>query len=278
MKAALIPPIPMLQTYGSGNFHLLLSHLMENSHYSTWYGQQRANGAYLVLDNSAHEFKVGQPADGLRDQALFLKAQEVVVPDKLFDADKTVDLAIETLEYWYEKGDERMQDLNPALMYVPQGGTEMQWVSCVRELVRIHVFMTKRVKGFRRSFVLGISKDYDAEWDGGILPLLRDYIAPLRAALWAEKEIKMNVHMLGWMRDLWTLAEVAKEFPWVRSTDSAKPFVYALNEVTLNTDFPPPPYPTRPHDYFSRILTGTEKSRATRNVKVFQNIAKGALS
>lgn len=275
MKAALIPPIPMLDTYATGSFHLLLSHLMEFQRYRDHYIEQRKNGAYLVLDNSAHEFQVGQSAEDLRTLSLALNTQEVVIPDKLFDADKTVDNALQTLELWYESGDERMSDLNPALMYVPQGGTELQWVSCARELVRMHCFMVKRHKGFRRSFVLGISKDYDGEWDGGILPVLRDYIQPLRTALWAEREIKMHVHMLGWMRDLWVLASIAREFPWIRSTDSAKPFVYALNEITLNPDHPSPLYPTRPPGYFHIPLDGTIKSRATRNVKVFQEIAKG---
>ena len=54
MKAALIPPTPALKRYGLGDFHLLLSHLLEDPHYFIHYRRQRDQGAYLVLDNSAH--------------------------------------------------------------------------------------------------------------------------------------------------------------------------------------------------------------------------------
>jgi hypothetical protein len=275
VRTALIPPIPELKKYGKGEFHLLLSHLMDNSEYAAHYMAERQRGAYLVLDNSAHEFKVGQAAQDLKTYAEMLNAQEVVVPDALEDGPQTVELAIATLEAWYEE-DDTMATLNPALMYVPQGQDESEWKACFEELVQLHVFMSKRVKGFRRSFVLGVSKDYDV-WDGGLIHLLREYVAPMRERLWQEREIKMQVHMLGWMRYLWHLNEIAKEFPWIRSTDSAKPFVYARGNITTSPAQPIPPYPTRPDDYFERSLTQHQRAHATRNVKVFGRAATGTL-
>jgi hypothetical protein len=276
LKTALIPPIPELEKYGIGEFHLLLSHLMPNPLYADHYLRERRRGSYIVLDNSAHEFKVGQVAKELRDHALFLQCQEVVVPDALEDGPKTVDLAMETLEAWYEKRDLRMSNLNPALMYVPQGKDEAEWKDCFNEIIRLHTFMAKKVKGFRRSFVLGISKDYDV-WDGGLVHLLREYVAPMRDKLWVEAEIKMQVHMLGWMRYLWNLNAIAIEFPWIRSTDSAKPFVYARHNLTTSPTNAIPPYPTRPSDYFEQELTQLQRGHASRNVKIFAKAANGDL-
>lgn len=249
---------------------------MDNSDYAAHYKRERERGAYLVLDNSAHEFKQGQAAADLLEHAVFLNAQEVVVPDCLENGPQTVELAIQTLEMWYEGDTQEMVDLNPALMYVPQGKDEAEWKTCFEELIRLHVFMSKRVKGFRRSFVLGVSKDYDI-WDGGLIHLLREYVAPMREKLWQESEIKMQVHMLGWMRYLWHLNAIALEFPWIRSTDSAKPFVYALDGVVTSPNQPIPPYPTRQENYFDLKLTTQGRKRATRNVHIFRKAAAGTL-
>lgn len=276
MKAALIPPIPELSRYGIGEFHLLLSHLMEDPTYAEHYKRERARGAYLVLDNSAHEYKVGQAAKELKEQAIYLNAQEVVVPDALEDGEKTVELATQTLEQWFEGRDDSMAQLNPALMYVPQGKDESDYKHCLEELIRIHCYMSKKVPGFRRSFVIGVSKDYDI-WDGGLIHLLREYIAPTRDVLWEEREIKMQVHMLGWMRYLWHLNEIAKEFPWLRSTDSAKPFVYARDGTYTAPYKPVPPYPARPSDYFEVPLTTQQRKTASRNVAIFRKAAAGVL-
>lgn len=277
MKAALIPPIPELATYGRGDFHLLLSHLLSNDDYRAHYAGERIRGAYLVLDNSAHEFRIGETAKQLREQAVWLNAQEVVIPDALEDGPKTVDLALKTLEAWYEKDqNQQMLQLNPALMYVPQGKDEAEWRECLAQLIEAHTFMAKKIKGFRRSFVLGVSKDYDV-WEGGLKHLLATYVHPLKDKLWLEREIKMQVHMLGWTRDLWNLNEWAQEFPWLRSTDSAKPFVYARAGTTLSARQPVPPYPARPSDYFEVPLTTQQRKIATRNVHIFQLAAGGKL-
>src|SRR4051812_5392932 len=103
MRTALIPPIPELNRFGRGDFHLVLSHLVgESFDYTQHYAKERDRGAYLVLDNSAHENTHGEAADALMRQALAIRAQEVVVPDVLFDAAGTVEAATDAFEVWYE--------------------------------------------------------------------------------------------------------------------------------------------------------------------------------
>jgi hypothetical protein len=273
LKAALIPPVPELTTFGVGDFHLLLSHLVdEYPKYATHYINERRRGAYLVLDNSAHERERGESASVLARQACALAVQEVVVPDKLFDAEGTVDGAVAAMEEWFEHGKFTcFSELSPCLMYVPQGREEDDWLQCFAELLRIQAYVAK-ARLVREHFVIGLSKDYEV-WEGGLAHLLEAYINPARESLLFQG-IKMQVHLLGWGRDLWQLPKLARRFPWIRSTDSAKPFVYALHKMKL-TGRDTPEYPGRPKNYFSRRLQRDPEvfSCAWHNAEMFRAMA-----
>lgn len=270
----MIPPIPALKRYGVGDFHLLLSHLLDEPNYFVHYRKERDRGAYLVLDNSAHEHQVGDDALSLARWARDLSAQEVVVPDALEDSTATVERAVLAHEVWHEGDSTIMVNLDPALMYVPQGNCYSDWQECLQELTTIHLFAAKKYR-IRQDFVIGVSKDYES-WLGGILGLLVNDIYPLRARL-LQKGIRMQVHLLGWGRHLWKLEEIASVCPWVRSTDSAKPFVYALKNIDLVTCYEEgeiPKYPTRPKNYFKRKMDAPFLDHvALRNAGLFRILA-----
>lgn len=272
MKVALIPPIPELPFFATGDLHLLLTDQFEQAHYRNHYLVQRHKGAYLILDNSAHENGAGDKASEIRNQAIFYNAQEVVVPDVLEDGPGTIEGAIAAIEEWFEGGRKAMRDLNPALMYVPQGSDYEDWQECLRTLTRLHKHTAKK-HNLRRNFVIGVSKDYEV-WDGGIERLLSEDISPLRNYL-INEGITIQVHLLGWGRQLWKLRELAARFPWLRSTDSAKPFVFARGGIDLreHLDSEPPVYPTRPSDYFTQPLAQHEREVAWSNVGVFRMCA-----
>lgn len=276
MKAALIPPIPNLDPFGRGDLHLLLAHLFKNKEYLHHYMQQRLGGAYLILDNSAHEFKTGVGAVELLNAALSVSAQEIVVPDVLDQGPETVERAVEALETWYEnEEDTRIYNLNPVLMYVPQGRDVEEYYQCMEELVQLHEYMAKR-KDTRRDFVLGISKDYD-EWPCTLMEIL-ETVEGVKDSLWEDKEIRMNVHLLGWSRNLWNLNTYARRFPWIRSTDSCRPFNYALNNIQLDPHSDPPPYPKRHRTHFyKQRLSAFQVDYAVHNVEVFKAAAEGRL-
>lgn len=276
MKTALIPPIPELSVFGVGDFHLILTHLLDTPQYwAHYYNQRNEHGSYLVLDNSAHEHGEGEDALAVMNWAWDLQVQEVVVPDHLADAASTVEKAIQAHEVWFEGSKlSPLAELNPNLMYVPQGQNSDEWVDCLDQLIGIHLHTSKRFP-IRRGFVIGISKDYET-WDGGILKLLIEDVHPRMRNLQAVKGVWPRVHLLGWGRQLWKLKEIAKYCPWIRSTDSAKPFVYALSNKKLNPDAKRIPiYPTRPDDYFSRSFTAKQLQCATHNVELFFNLAQG---
>ena len=278
MKAALIPPIPHLQEFARGPFHLLLAHLLSDRKYKAHYTKVRKAGGYLVLDNSAHEKGRGQDPAELMAQGLTLDAQEIVVPDVLEDWSGTVEAALCAHEVWFENGAiDIIRDYNPAFMYVPQGETPAEWLLCFKELLRIHNFMAAK-HGLRRDFVLGVSKDYDV-WEGGLDRLIYEFVIPARTDL-AYKGLRLQVHLLGWSRNLITLNELARRFPWIRSTDSAKPFVYALSGIDLvNRDLKnPPPYPRRKRSYFKTEMSAKQSEKAWNNAWLFRECALGRIA
>lgn len=279
MKVALIPPIPSLRAFGQGEFHLLLSHLLDSPLYASHYILQRKLGAYLVLDNSAHENGEGDDPEALMYKANRINAQEVVVPDVLFDGEKTVEKAISAHEVWLEKRPSATDIVRQkGFMYVPQGKTYEEWRSCLNELVSTHLYMAKRYD-LKRSFVIGLSKDYEM-WDGGLMRLLDEDLVPLRQDL-LKKDIQMLCHLLGWGRNLWDLGLIAKKHVWIRSTDSAKPFVYALNGVNLgryDLSVLPPVYPGRSPVYFQTPIQRYATHLSRQNILVFKALAEGKSS
>lgn len=272
MKAALIPPIPELDVFGQGDFHLILTHLLSDINYYKHYKQQRENGAYLVLDNSAHEKGEGEAARDLLRDAVLLRAQEVVVPDVLFDAEKTVERAIQTHEEWFEEGNKQVLELAPALMYVPQGQNLDEWEECLKQLIAIHLHSARRYS-IKSKFVIGVSKDYEA-WDGGLLQVLVESLLPQLIRVGDTQGFFPQVHLLGWGRDLWALRDISRTCKWIRSTDSAKPFVYAYHETKLHTTKPIPEYPGRPANYFYTCLDEKAQIKAAlHNVALFRKLA-----
>lgn len=275
MKAALIPPNYHLAEFGQGDLHLLLVHLCDSQTYVHHYELQRERGAYLILDNSAHEFSEGQDCIKIAAWAKRLNVQEVVVPDVLDNGPATVERAIEALEIWYETKSSLMSELNPALMYVPQGTKQEEYYDCMTELIRLHRYVAKK-RGIKRDFVLGISKDYE-DFPGGLDNILQT-VEIVRHGLWEADNTRMHVHILGWHRHLWVLNDLAKNFSFVRSTDSAKPFVYALNNILLDPESDPPPYPGRHATaFFKKKMSAFQIDYAWQNCITFQRAANGDL-
>jgi hypothetical protein len=267
VKIALIPPIPDLGTFKSTGIHLLLSHLLEDDRYKKYYSFRRGEGDYLILDNSAHEFGVGNKAEQLLAQAKELRAQEVVAPDILFDANGTVEATRAMLVYIEKHWDVYEEAGSPGLMLVPQGGNRTEWVKCLNNLLRTWDYIV----GHRlmKPPVIGVSKDYDVFVKGGITTLIKEYLN--------IRTLGLEVHCLGWPSNLWSLAEVQKECPWVRSTDSAKPTVYARAGILLEPGGVVPDYPRRPPDYFEVPLDSRQREIAVRNIRVFDAAATDAL-
>lgn len=269
MKVALISPIANLKEFGDGEFHLLLTHLFDNATYVFHYRNQKANGAYLVLDNSAHEFQKGMSIERLMASAWTLQADEIVLPDVLFRGQDTLLSSSEAMEWVAEEGRSKTMALKPRFMLVPQGADRLEYYSCLSGLIWKYQVMRRRYPDvFDRPPVIGVSKDYEI-WKGGIAKLFVDRLERI------HDEYQIDVHLLGWGRELWHLGELAQAYPWIRSTDSAKPFVYAAAGLEIGNPRTPPPYPTRDPNYFTTPLNTQQTASAEKNIKCFRRLAGG---
>lgn len=269
MRTALIPPIPELDTFPSTGIHLLLSHLCKEEEYLDYYTYRRDEGDYLILDNSAHETGVGHDIRTLFAQAAQLGAQEVVLPDVLFDSYATVEKTGSALDWLATPEGSYSYNVagDPNLMIVPQGDNRADWARCLKKI--INLWSAHELSTWDQ-LVIGISKDYDY-FHGGLARLIKDYVAPL------QSELSFEVHILGWPNNLWSLAQVKDRFPWVRSTDTAKAHVYAKNGILLEPGGEIPTYPRRNENYFFEEFTPYQREVTERNIEVFKASANAEL-
>lgn len=247
--------------------HLALNHLIEDDRYLKFLMKCGNAGDWITLDNSAHEFTAGQPIEDLLVNAIRIKARELVIPDVLFHAMYTVEAGRAALKFLGESTLYRACSPTPRLMIVPQGRDEEDWVWCMRQLVD-----TAGAWGFRDLLTIGLSKDYESYngFPGGLQHLIHTYLAPL----YAEKGIK--THLLGWPCN-WNIVHLARQYPCLRSTDTAKPFIYALRGIQLDAHHVPPPM-RRPEDYFDTRLTTKQRTLASFNLLTFKLAARGVRS
>lgn len=204
MKAAIIAPKGLHQFIPATGYHLVLAHqMLEDSDLAARYYTLSAEGAYVILDNSAHEFNNGMHAEDLETAARLCGADEIVLPDRLFFGGDTVQRSTEAFV--------KLQHLDVKWMAVPQGRTFDEWRTCLKGLLPL-------------TTTIGISKDYEV-WPGGLQELV----------IQATEAGALEIHLLGWGRQ-WSQVSKLTRTERIRGIDSSKPVSYARQRVCL------PPY------------------------------------
>jgi hypothetical protein len=264
MRFAAIPPIPNLRDFESTGIHLCLAHLMNDEEYTKYYRERSDSGDYVILDNGAHENETIEFVE-LLALGRAIGAKEVVLPDVPHDSILTIthfNTYISMFEYDHEL--QRLWKVcgSPRLMYVPQ--VPLVDDALIR-FIDLAGYMTRRVLSTTNKdlrFTIGVPLMYEAV-AGGLYSLL-DRIT------WLVDDTDIQIHMLGWSRDLTTPIDVAHDFPGVRSCDSAKPFVFAKHGIHMQhaaiqhsmDDL----YPGRSDMYFYDPLTPQEIELARYNI------------
>lgn len=274
MQGILIPPVPLLKLFAADQpMDLLLAHLLNIPEYKAFYLWKREARprAYFTLDNSAHELKEGQAIERLMSIANELQVNEVVIPDALFDAKKTVDNLLVSLDYLIN--DHQFTGLYD-YMIVPQGETLEEYVWCFHEMLNAYGLTMMKYPIKFRSPVIGISKDYDDMFDGGLERLIKTEILP-KSTTYGPK--RLQIHLLGWVRSLWRLDSINNQFGRaIRSVDSSRPFTFAMHDINLkdHLDSVEPSYPGRPKDFFTRDWTIDQTEVARINSDVFLSFTR----
>lgn len=260
MKHAIIAPVHFLPELSAlSDYHLVLCHDMQKyPYYREFYARKRQQGDFIILDNSAHELGEGETLAMLVEAIKCIQPQEVVLPDRLFFGDDTLEGSLEAA-----KALRKLYGTNISLMGVPQGRTVFEWDKCCEALIRDVQVDT-----------IGISKDYEV-WAGGIKSRVERTHSLAR--LWENH--RTNIHLLGWGRKMTAIGELAltnekKYENRIRGVDSAKPIVYASWGIELNKSLVGvPAYPRRVKGYME--LTDLDLVMARHNIDVFQAWASG---
>lgn len=250
MRAAVIPPTPDLSIFGNlSDYHLILNHICRaNPDYLEFYKNRIKAGDFVILDNSAHELGEGESWEELLETIKVLKPSEVILPDRMFFGEDTVEGSIEA---WNNLKDKVPK--GTLFMGVPQGRTFREYLDCAVELV-IHTGIS----------TLGISKDYEV-WPGGLEALVRE----LNYIIDKVAKRPMQIHLLGWGRDVTHLSKL-KSLENVRGVDSAKPIVYGIHGITIPDDITTtPPYPKRIPNYMTTPVPVTMYPEILRNIRRF---------
>ncbi len=213
MKVATILPVPMLFMAEGDNYHLCLTHLVQQSkEYADFFERQSRRGAFVIIDNGAAEGTV-QPIQRVVDAAYRVQARELVLPDEIYDMKKTLLLAEDALDYLHYLGD------GPRVMGVPHGETFDEWKKCARELAVMGVH------------TLGISKfitpKYGVDARFHAVRFILECLIPHFP--------RLSIHLLGcWNhpREIGTIVQNL-DHPAIRGTDSAIAYVYTAGGVQL---------------------------------------------
>jgi len=241
MKAAVIAPIPLLEKYATqSDFHMVLAHLvLESKEYAAFYRSRGELGDYLLLDNGVAEKGVPLPMEDIAAAANRVGANEIVLPDTLYDADRTLLGAAEALLWLKEEGLLGKYKL----MAVPQGRTPPEWFRCFGAFAAQPAVST-----------LGISK-----FTNSLVPPRNGRLGGREAIVDALDLLGLIVrgksyHLLGVHSDPLEILRCSQRYPWIRSVDSC----IALLSGQHGVRFPDPlrgaePYarPTEEFDFYS---------------------------
>src|ERR1035437_9290495 len=200
MRTALITPLADLDSFPhEDRIHLTLAHLIgPTNKYTTFYVKKKIAGDYIIIDNSAHEFRKPMPPAMLLRRAIVVRADEVVMPDVPYKGPETVMLTDEALKMWTKYMRVELEELRPQLMLVPQGSSLAEWRTCLFALILKWQRATKEYSALFRKQprVSGLLAKYQDKVPGADSgQMIRDWLRPLH-------DNGYPIHLLGW-RELW---------------------------------------------------------------------------
>jgi len=252
VRAALISPTEFLhQVQPFSDYHLVLTHkVIFDSRYRDFYAKRSKAGDYLILDNSAAEKKGRSvPLKDVVLAAILIRPNVVVLPDYLFDSDRTLDELENALRSPQLRFLLRVLP-NVKLCAVVQGIDERDWLECFS-------ILNDPKNGINH---LGIPKVAGQLFEHRWVALER-----------IRKRVKKPCHLFGvWWKD--TLDDVAIEaqFPFVEGIDTLKPVRLAVHGMSLDRWSEVP----RGKDFLERKYDGVNLELLKANCRGFVSLCE----
>ena len=258
MKLMTIVPTSHLKDIRTtSNAYMLLAHSVAEEGYLEYY---RDLSGFKVLDNGVAETNKAMDIEDLVEVAIKLgRVNEIVLPDERFQADDTVTLARNALEYAPLR--DYMDKYNCSVMLVPHGYSKQNWFECLEKLVAL-------VKPGAVEYSIGIGRGYGS-------------LAPTEGRVAVAEQVQricgpdVPIHLLGLVNpvELYALAHIDVR---IRSCDTSLPCVAAYFKEIFR---PPNLIVQRPaHWQFrsSLYLTDAEIVIAQYNVDMLERLCNNA--
>lgn len=259
IQIAPIPPTSLIPyTVESFDYQFLLLHEMLDernklTEYAKSYYREFSNrtnpDCFVILDNGAFELGVSESTEKIRRILDHFEGciDEVILPDRMFFMDETLDLS--------SRGLEELEKYRTRFMFVPHGRTPMEWLKCLRSFLVNWYFLDKDF------LTIGIAKDYGI-WDGG-----RELLTIL-----ARHETNSDIHYLGMWNNVYEYSDFGLSVKsQIRSADTAKPFIvshYPQEVGGFQQKFP------RPNNYFQMEKTEFDMNIFTEIVEAWREAGR----
>jgi len=253
MNAALISPTEFLSyTQPFSSYHLVLTHKVIFDHrYQAFYRERSKAGDYIILDNSAAE-KRGRsvPLKDVVLAAVLIKPKVVVLPDYLFDSDRTLDELENALRSPQLRFLRRViPDIK--LCAVVQGIDSSDWLEC------FHI-LNDRNNGID---ILGIPKVTGQIFGSRHVALQR-----------IAKRVKKQCHLFGfWWKDTLDDLVLETQYDFVMGIDTPKPIRLAVHGMSLDRWSEVP----RGNDFLERKYNGIDLELLKANCEGFVKLCEG---
>lgn len=220
IKVSHIVPKGALDYIQGRDFYMCLANIaVKDKEYRDFYKKQRANGAFILLDNGAAEHDQ-ITMQQILEVAMDINVNELVLSDTLCNCDETISKSIEAIKYYRESG------YRGQFMFVPQGDNFNEWKRCFDIMMTNHDIST-----------FGISKFMTSHFN--------DPKARLKAIQYMESVLPtghVDVHLLGCHNNIMEISEIVDKQPphvRVRSTDTAIAYIYSeIGASVLKGDRP----------------------------------------
>jgi hypothetical protein len=264
MKISHESPLSLLETSRNYNdYDYALVHLFEdNPIYYNFFKESLEMGRHVLLDNSI--FELGEAFDS--DKYAFwiekLKPTEYIIPDVLFDADKTIDNAIR----WMEK----YKDLPSKKIGVIQGNNYSDLVKCY-EWFDKELNLDKIAIPFVSDYYRSACK-HPNEW----VSLSHGRVEFISQMLYNDVINKSKPHhLLGCTLPSEFMYYRGDEFNWIETMDTSNPIVHGLLNIKyedyglLNKES------VKLVELLDAKPTEEQLDIIMHNIKIFRNLVNG---
>lgn len=224
MNTALIYPPALLRKLGHyTQYHLALPHLCHQIRYQDFYLSKSKEDDWVILDNGAAE-EVTFGARHLLTIADMIQADEVVVPDTLFEAEDTIGQALAFGRQAIPEYDSTGKSVR--YMAVLQGRSWTEFTKCLRAYAEMAPLSYITTIGVPRLMSM-VCEDITAR------------ARLLQLALDEGYHSKLEFHCLGSTRDLQEVIELS-HWPNARGIDTSVPISMALQGLMIDeSDYVP---------------------------------------